>query len=157
MTMKQADGDLRFEELELISRSTKRGYSVGQAAFDTFAELQGIPKLDDFKKEDTEDATGNAKGDTIVKSFRQFATFLIHHKKRDGSHYKPDTQTQYLSNAKNFLVKKFPDATLLKDKHDDAQVCSFVTCFLLAPYPELSAALFPILLTHSGTLSCWLV
>jgi hypothetical protein len=99
-----------FAELVLESKSTKKGYSVGESAFNAFAFLQGIPRLQDLTDADLAVGPNNE----VVRAFRSFATYLMDTTNKEGKHFRPFSQVQYLSNVKNALAKKFPTADLLK-------------------------------------------
>lgn len=109
------NGRNEFEELQVESQRTKDGYSTGEVVYNAFAALQGIPLLGTTTLDDPEQVKTN---------FRSFASFLIGHKMKNGRHYAPDTQCQYLSNAKNALakstlVKGHKNANMFKKDHEE--------------------------------------
>ena len=118
------DGLPQFETEEheepedwITSKRTDSGYAVGVNVFDAFAGLEeGMKKLSEFTVSDLKDNDG----EYVKKAFYKFASFLLHHKKKGGKNYKPDTQTQYLSNVKNVIVKRFPKEPVLKPNYDEA-------------------------------------
>ena len=93
------DGLPQFETEEheepedwITSKRTDSGYAVGVNVFDAFAGLEkGMKKLSEFTVSDLKDNDG----EYVKKAFYKFASFLLHHKKKGGKNYKPDTQTQY--------------------------------------------------------------
>ena len=111
---KRKQADELFDEIAPNISSTKTGYSIGQKAFNKFAEQQLCKKLEAFVDQDCTRSAGYEV--EIIKRLKQFATYLLGHKKADGKNIKPNCQTQYFSNAMNFLrtkmKKKLP--TILK-------------------------------------------
>jgi hypothetical protein len=111
------DSNEVFAELVLEAKSTTKGYSIGAAAFDAFAKLQGIKPLSELTEDDLKVGPDNK----VMKAFKSFATYLMGKTKKDGTHFRPFSQVQYLSNVKNVLAKKFPKAELLKVDHDESK------------------------------------
>jgi hypothetical protein len=111
------DSNEVFAELVLEAKSTRKGYSIGTAAFDAFAKLQGIKPLSELTEDDLQVDPENK----VMKAFGSFATYLMSKTKKDGTHFRPFSQVQYLSNVKNVLAKKFPRAVLLKVDHVESQ------------------------------------
>jgi hypothetical protein len=123
--LEEDDDNEVFAELVRESKSTRAGYSVGEAAYNGFAKLQRIPLLADITLADLKPGADNK----IVKAFNSFATYLMTKKMKNGKHFRPFCQVQYLSNVKNLLAKKFPRAVLLKKNHDE---CLWYTDLMFA-------------------------
>jgi hypothetical protein len=113
------DGLPQFEQFYELDPAvnTHQNYAYGKSLFNEFAALSGVKRFEDFTKTDfvTDD------GELVKSAFRRFATFLRQHILASGLHYKPDTQTQCLSNAKNALAKKHSSVTMLRTKHPDCE------------------------------------
>jgi hypothetical protein len=115
-----------YAELVLEAPSTRKGYSIGESAFDAFAKLQKIKILSDLTEDDLKVGPDNK----VVKAFRSFATYLMDKTKKDGTHFRPFSQVQYLSNVKNVLAKKFPKAVLLKVDNEESKWYTELLCGL---------------------------
>jgi hypothetical protein len=104
-----------FQPLDGKAAKTRVGYNAGRSAYLLFCKKQGDEKpLDEI----TEDDLTQNDGAKVKESFSKFANFLLMNKPENKNHYKPDTQIQYLSNAKNYLADKYKNLELLKEGND---------------------------------------
>jgi hypothetical protein len=90
--------------------------------YDAYAAQNDMTLIDDM----TLDMLTNNDGQYIKTCLEGYAQYLIELPKKRATqegekdeYYKPGTQTQYLSNAKNRISKKFPKATVIQKGHPD--------------------------------------
>jgi hypothetical protein len=101
--------------------STQKGYKVAEQLYNIYANHQSVSMLGAI----TEEECTARDGDYIKKRFGEFASFLLRYQHEKGGkmlHLKSSCQVQYLSNAFNFLRKKYPKALALKKGADDNKV-----------------------------------
>lgn len=110
-----------YQELEDTASSTQKGYKVAEQLYNIYANHQSVSMLGAI----TEEECTARDGDYIKKRFGEFASFLLRYQHEKGGkmlHLKLSCQVQYLSNAFNFLRKKYPKALALKKGADDNKV-----------------------------------
>jgi hypothetical protein len=110
-----------FGPIDMKAKKTKEGYATAKAAFNTFATLQGVKRLEEITIEDFATESGCQH---VKDLFSAFADFLLKHTNAPkGSlvekHFRPDVQTGYLGNIKNYIKKKFPNVAMMKEKDDE--------------------------------------
>ena len=106
----------KFEAIPSVAQAMVDGYGVAKERYNLFATIQGVKLLDGYTMEDfTTD-----EGSIFISTAQEYATYLLEFTQTNGTHLKPGTMVQYLSGWKSSLAKKFPKATLLKEKHPDS-------------------------------------
>jgi hypothetical protein len=92
-----------FTGLQRKAESTQKNHDQGRIKWNAFAILQTVKQLEDWTLADV-DIDG---GDEFQATFEEFASFLLHFTKSDGTHYACDSKLQTLSNARNAFDKHF--------------------------------------------------
>jgi hypothetical protein len=108
----------RFEAFEVRAESTTKGYDLGVQLFNIFVAVQpGARAIAEYKQGDFNDPVNVTM---FKRDLSCFVSFLSTRKTKNGTHYKPGTQVQYLSNVKSKMASMFPDQAWLQHGHPDS-------------------------------------